>query len=394
MKVWGYSIRVIGTILAFATIFHISFLINQSRAAFSSIAVSTPGSVFEVGESFTATAYASTPDATIDTAQGKIIYSRDLLELESITTRQSIVKVWVGIPEEIDGVISFSGGIPNPGYLGGGGVLFFLKFKVKAPGTATITVTEGRLLSNGIDIRPELATTEITTGRTVPRPSQHVTTTPISTVIPTSTEQVTPTSPTPTVRLGPNGEVLSDNDETLPEKPEIIDYLKTVTNKEKYFTVKGKTKYAKSEVLITVTAHDKDQEKSKYSVITDEEGNFDYIAAMTWESGKYTFWAEVVDYYGRISPRTDSYEFEIVIKKTDTLPKTIVDYIPLAILIFTFIALIVQLIRKRFENIRIKRHLEEAVAEVREERKNREIQAKDNSEDIKPLSDTDPRIKN
>ena len=79
------------------------------------------------------------------------------------------------------------------------------------------------------------------------------------------------------------------------EPPTITDYPRELASGE-ILSIKGKTKYSDVEVNIFFR-HEKDEAKS-YSVKSDKDGRFTFVAEDRLLSGIYTVWAEVVDESG------------------------------------------------------------------------------------------------
>jgi len=77
--------------------------------------------------------------------------------------------------------------------------------------------------------------------------------------------------------------------------PEIIEYSHTLQSGE-ILTLKGETKYPDAQINIFLQ-HEKDEVKS-YSVKSDKDGKFTFVAEDRLSSGIYTAWAEVEDERG------------------------------------------------------------------------------------------------
>jgi hypothetical protein len=77
--------------------------------------------------------------------------------------------------------------------------------------------------------------------------------------------------------------------------PTIIDYPQELASGE-ILSIKGKTKYPDAQVNIFLQ-HEKDEVKS-YSVKSDKDGGFTFVAEDRLSSGIYTAWAEVTDERG------------------------------------------------------------------------------------------------
>lgn len=76
----------------------------------------------------------------INNSDGVIQFPTDLLSVLSVSKSNSIFSLWVEDPKfsNSDGVITFNGGLPNPGYSGSNGEVLTVTFKTKKPGTASL----------------------------------------------------------------------------------------------------------------------------------------------------------------------------------------------------------------------------------------------------------------
>ncbi len=116
----------------------------------SSVVKVTEGSTFVVNVSV------NTQGKTINNAEATISYPNDLVEVVSLGYGSSIFTLWAEVPSfsNSTGVISFNGGIPNPGYTGSGGVLS-ATFRAKKAGNAAINLSGAAIRENdglGTDI--------------------------------------------------------------------------------------------------------------------------------------------------------------------------------------------------------------------------------------------------
>jgi len=134
---------------------------------FSSVALSiqaqgaslflSPGSgSFKIGDTFSVELKVDTGSIPINAAQTTIYFPPDKSEVLNISKANSIFVLW---PEEpvfsnSSGKLSFSGGIPHPGFTGIGNIIT-VNFKAKNEGLILLTLGEGRVLADdgkGTDI--------------------------------------------------------------------------------------------------------------------------------------------------------------------------------------------------------------------------------------------------
>lgn len=103
-----------------------------------------------VGQSWTVTASVNAAGQAINASEGTITWTTSTLSLKSISTSGSIFQFWAIQPSGSDatGRVIFSGGLPSPGYSGGGGTILRLTFQAKATGTGLVQMTGGKVLAN------------------------------------------------------------------------------------------------------------------------------------------------------------------------------------------------------------------------------------------------------
>ena len=142
-------ILIIITILFFSVALSI-----QAQGAFLFL---SPGSgSFKIGDTFSVELKTDTGGIPINAAQTTVYFPPDKLEVLNISKENSIFSLW---PEEpsfsnVAGKVSFSGGIPHPGFTGIGNIIT-INFKAKNEGLILLTLGEGRVLADdgkGTDI--------------------------------------------------------------------------------------------------------------------------------------------------------------------------------------------------------------------------------------------------
>lgn len=103
---------------------------------------------YGVGSTITMRVVIGTGGQAINSAQANISYDTSLLTVTSVTRSGSIFTLWPSEPQASNGIVSFSGGLPTPGYTGSGGLLITVTFRAAATGTATVKVVSGKVLLN------------------------------------------------------------------------------------------------------------------------------------------------------------------------------------------------------------------------------------------------------
>ncbi len=104
---------------------------------------------FEVGDTFSVELAINTDGISINSARAVIYFQLNKLEVLSISKEDSIFVLW---PEEpifsnSSGEISFSGGLPHPGFTGIGNIII-INFKAKQEGTAVLVLDQGQVLAD------------------------------------------------------------------------------------------------------------------------------------------------------------------------------------------------------------------------------------------------------
>lgn len=104
----------------------------------------------EEGQNVTLTVSVSSPTEAMNALSGTITFSRNILEVISLSKTNSIVSLWVAEPSFSNsaGTVSFEGVVLNPGYQGSSGKVFSISFKAKTAGTATVSFSSGSVLAN------------------------------------------------------------------------------------------------------------------------------------------------------------------------------------------------------------------------------------------------------
>ncbi len=103
-----------------------------------------------VGNTVTSVVYVNSNNKVINSAEGVITFSADILSVESISLGGSIFSIWIEQPSFSNsaGTISFNGGVPNPGFKGNSGAILRITFKAKKVGTAKLAFTGASVYAN------------------------------------------------------------------------------------------------------------------------------------------------------------------------------------------------------------------------------------------------------
>lgn len=123
----------------------------------------------KVNNLFTVKVMVNTQNKAVNNIESSIVFPPDLVEVVSVDIKSSIFSLWVEQPNfsNSNGVVSFNGGITNPGYTGGGGKLVSIVFKAKKEGVASIFFSGAAARENdglGTDILSGQNSADITIG--------------------------------------------------------------------------------------------------------------------------------------------------------------------------------------------------------------------------------------
>jgi hypothetical protein len=132
----------------FFTIVATFFFAGSAHAA--TLFLSAPYAKVPVGGTFQVSVLVNTDGTAINTSDAIVNFPIDLLEAVSVSSAPSIFSLWVEQPtfSNIDGTFSFNGGVPNPGFMGQGGVIEVITFKSKKAGVATFSFQNAEVLAN------------------------------------------------------------------------------------------------------------------------------------------------------------------------------------------------------------------------------------------------------
>ncbi|MEI6420546.1 MAG: hypothetical protein WCO30_02825, partial [bacterium] len=93
----------------------------------------------------------------MNNSEGIVRFPTDLLEVVSVSKSSSIFPMWVEEPRfsNLEGSITFSGGLPNPGFNGSNGEIISFVLRAKTAGTASLIFSDAAVRANdglGTDI--------------------------------------------------------------------------------------------------------------------------------------------------------------------------------------------------------------------------------------------------
>ncbi|MBX4210405.1 cohesin domain-containing protein [Candidatus Parcubacteria bacterium] len=116
----------------------------------ASIQLSPTSGIFAIGKTFSVTISVSSSDQAMNATDGVLKFSKDKLDVVSLSKGGSIISLWVKEPSysESSGEVHFEGVIPNPGFTGVAGRILTVTFLTKAVGSAGLNFSEASVLAN------------------------------------------------------------------------------------------------------------------------------------------------------------------------------------------------------------------------------------------------------
>ncbi|HET9641600.1 MAG TPA: cohesin domain-containing protein [Candidatus Paceibacterota bacterium] len=128
-----------------------AMLLAPMTVSAATLDVSPSATTVSAGETFTETVQVSSADQSINAVSTTVSFPTDLLQVISVTKVNSILTLWVVDPiySNVDGTVSVSGIVPNPGYIGGRARVVAITFRAKRAGTAKLSFTgDEQVLAN------------------------------------------------------------------------------------------------------------------------------------------------------------------------------------------------------------------------------------------------------
>lgn len=136
------------TLIILVLVFGGFLVMVQPAQAAGSLFLAPNVGTYGVGSTITTRVVVGTGGQAINSSQATISYDTSLLEPISVSRSGSIFSLWPSDPQASGGLVTYSGGLPNPGYSGNGGLIITITFRARAVGTATVKVVSGKILLN------------------------------------------------------------------------------------------------------------------------------------------------------------------------------------------------------------------------------------------------------
>ncbi len=202
-------------LVSIAIVFAVFFFAKSTFAA--TISITPAQQQIMVDNVFKLRVSINTQSLYINNAEGVISFPKDVVDVVSIDTSNSIFGLWVEQPSfsNIAGTITFNGGIANPGYNSTNGEVFSLIVRAKKVGTASLLFASAAVRANdglGTDVLSGKNSASITVTEVVSSQEEPVKT--ISPIIPTQSETKTVIEKINDAVIGPVFASLTHPDQT------------------------------------------------------------------------------------------------------------------------------------------------------------------------------------
>ncbi len=210
------------------------------------------------------------------------------MSVKSISTGGSIFSLWVEQPSfsNKDGIISFNGGVPNPGYKGASGKILTVVFQAKSVGTANLGFNSSAIRENdglGTDVFTGGNKLSVNITKEIPK------------VVEPEVKKPVAEDP-PVKKLTPVKEKAPVATTSEPVSPlllaPVITYYPTEIKSGDHLDLRGIVNSPKVKISVLYKSEGGNVESS--FVYSDEDGSFTYHSLNPLRRGLYTVWAETV----------------------------------------------------------------------------------------------------
>lgn len=105
---------------------------------------------YSAGEVFSVSVKLHTGGVAVNSAEAFLEFPAEEVEVKEISFENSIFNIWPGEPfySNEEGFVSFSGGLPTPGFKGSSGTILTIFFEPKKQGSAVVNFGQGRVLAD------------------------------------------------------------------------------------------------------------------------------------------------------------------------------------------------------------------------------------------------------
>lgn len=125
-----------------------SILVSSLPVSAATLALSPVEKKVKAGTIFSVAITANTKGDPVNAVETTVAFPPELLQVVSATPGENFKLGTPGSPSSTASSVSFSAGVPSPGYTGAKGIVGHISFKARTEGTARITVESGKILLN------------------------------------------------------------------------------------------------------------------------------------------------------------------------------------------------------------------------------------------------------
>lgn len=126
------------------------FIFRTGRAEAANLFFSPSQKTVTIGSRLTVTLKVNSGGEAINASEGTIAFTNDFLRLTSISKSGTQFTFWPVEPNgsTTSGRVTFSGGLPSPGYRGSSGTIVSLSFETVKTGRAELSISGAKVLAN------------------------------------------------------------------------------------------------------------------------------------------------------------------------------------------------------------------------------------------------------
>ena len=194
-------------------------LLLPSLSLAGTLRLSPDSGTYDVGESFTVDLVVDSDDP-MNTAGATLTFDSDVISVADVSDANSMFSMW---PEDPDysnaaGTVTFGGGMPGDEFSGTGGEIISITFNAEDEGDATVSFSDGEVISAGADITSNLQDATYTFQDDAPEPDPEPEPEPEPDPTPDPEPEEPEEDPEPEVEDGPSA--LAIESSTHPEEGE------------------------------------------------------------------------------------------------------------------------------------------------------------------------------
>lgn len=136
--------------LVLLCVFSLAFFSTSAHAYAASLSLSSATTNVSIGDTVRVRVSVNAGGTAINTAEATLQFPTNILSVTNVDKSSSIFSIWPDEPSYSNqsGTVSFSGGLPSPGYSGSGGVVVMVTFRAKASGSATLSLSGASVRAN------------------------------------------------------------------------------------------------------------------------------------------------------------------------------------------------------------------------------------------------------